>query len=161
MKSWRRHFLSYSIVFVSIFIFTLSVYVNTSRSVESGDRAALLEGANQMMSGNKAIMDIVNKKGIKDPDLQAAEKMMSEGYDMIVKGEGMASGSSADEGKSVMTRGGKMMIDADKKTQAAIKRLGLTEECTGAFGTCQIGESKLKNGFQTYGLHGDWEPGGM
>jgi hypothetical protein len=162
MKKRISYFPVLAAVFMATCILSTAGYTNASPAVESGhDREAIIEGAKQISAGNKMVVDIMEKKGIKDPDLQAANKMMTEGYDTIMKGDEMVRSGHVEEGNALFTRGGKMMMDADKLTKAVIEKHGMTQECTGAFGNCEIGEAKMKNGFQTYGLHGDWEPGHM
>jgi len=106
---------------------------------------AITDGAKQMMDGNKKIMDIMTKKGMVDPELTAANNQMKEGYEMIMKGEGML-GSNKAEAQSMASRGGKMMLDAQKKVAAQVEKKGMTQECKIDLSECTYGEQKIKEG---------------
>jgi hypothetical protein len=160
----RSRCLSFSlIVFLSVGIFAFAGCLQAAESEQATlqSQKAIVEGAKQMLDGNKMIMETMAKKGLKDAELTSVEKMMTDGYDMVVKGEGMMTGSSMDEGKAMVTRGANMMMKAQKATLAALDKKGMETECSGALDMCTVGEKKVKQNFQTYGLHGDWEPGGM
>ena len=68
----------------------------------------------EMMDGNKMIMEIMTKKGIKDADLMAAQKTMADGYNMLTKGETMMTAANP-EGQEMVKEGAKMMLDAQKR----------------------------------------------
>jgi hypothetical protein len=148
MKSRSRLLATSLIVCLSIGIFAVAGYLQaaeTDKGVQEG-KTAIMEGAKKMMDGNKMIMDIAAKKGMKDAELTAADKMMTDGYDMVVKGEKMMTGSTMAEGKSMVQRGSKMMLDAKKMEVAAAEKKGISEECKAAFDTCGFGEYQMKQG---------------
>jgi hypothetical protein len=148
MKSLSRYFATSLVVFLSIAVFAAVGYsqpMKSDKGVEEGQKA-IMEGAKKMMDGNKMIMDTMNKKGVKDADLTSAEKMMTDGYDMITKGQNMMTGSTMAEGKTMVTRGAKMMLDAQKATSAAVEKHGMTQECTIGLDSCTYGEKKIKEG---------------
>jgi hypothetical protein len=122
-------------------------------------KMAIMEGAKKMMDGNKMIMEIMTKKGKMDADLTAAEKMMTEGYGMVTKGESMMTGSTMAEGQTMVKRGSKMMLDAQKKTArwigiseapfssntaASSVRTGSLKEFKAPFGNSSQSEGGLK-----------------
>ncbi len=148
MKSLTRCFATSLIVFLTIGIFA---FVGSLQAAESDQgikegQKAMMEGAKKMMDGNKMIMDIMAKKGKKDAELTSAEKMMTEGYEMVTKGDSMMTGSTMPEGKSMVTKGAKMMLDAQKMTSAAVEKHGMVQECTIALDSCTYGEKKIKEG---------------
>ncbi|MFZ0932393.1 MAG: hypothetical protein WAN11_27590 [Syntrophobacteraceae bacterium] len=148
MKSLSRYFATSLIVFLSIGIFAFVGFLQAAESdqgIKEGQKA-MMEGAKKMMDGNKMIMEIMGKKGVKDPDLMSSEKMMTEGYNMITKGDGMMTGSTMPEGKAMVKRGAKMMLDAQKMTSAAVEKHGMVQECTIALDSCTWGEKKIKEG---------------
>jgi hypothetical protein len=106
---------------------------------------AMVAGAKQMMEGNKKVMEIMAKKGMKDDELTAAEKMMTEGFDMITKGEGMLATNRA-EAQKMASQGGKMMLDAQKKTEAAVEKKGMTQVCAIDLSECHTGGEQIKKG---------------
>ncbi len=163
MTGRSRYLSFFSIVFLSIGIFAFTGCLQAAESEQPTPQGqkAIVEGAKQMLDGNKMIMDTMAKKGMKDAELTAVEKMMTDGYEMVAKGDGMMTGSTMDEGKAMVTRGANMMMKAQKETLAALDKKGMETECSGALDMCKVGEKKVKQNFQTYGLHGDWEPGGM
>ena len=147
MKS-RSRFLAISlIVFLSLGIFAVAGYLQAAegQGMAAGNKA-MVEGAQKMMGGNKMIMDTAAKKGKKNADLAAAEKMMTDGYNMVTKGESMMTGSTMAEGKSMVQRGSKMMLDAKKMEVAAAEKKGISQECAAAFDTCGFGEYQIKQG---------------
>ena len=139
-----RNFAICLIVILSIGIFAVAGYLRAAETDSAYQSIA--EGAKQMMDGNKKIMDILEKKGMKDAELTSAEKMMTEGYDMVVKGDSMMTGSTMPEGKAMVTRGAKMMLDAQKTTSAIVEKHGMVQECTIALDSCTWGEQKIKEG---------------
>ena len=148
MKSLSRYFATSLIVFLSIGIFAFVGFLQAADSeqgIKEGQKA-MMEGAKKMMDGNKMIMDIMGKKGVKDPELTSSEKMMTAGYEMVTKGDGMMTGSTMAEGKAMVTRGAKMMLDAQKMTSAAVEKHGMVQECTIALDSCTYGEKKIKEG---------------
>ena len=157
MKNLNKYFAGFMFVILSISILGLAGYSNAADVESAHDRQAILEGAKQMLDGNKVVVDIMTKKGKKDADLTAAEKMMSDGYNMVVKGESMMTGSTTAEGKDMVTRGANMMMAAEKATKACVEKHGMVQECSGGLDTCAIGDKKVKAAFQTYGLSGNWE----
>jgi len=150
----RSRFLAISlVVFLSLGIFAVAGYAAEDQSMQAG-KTAIMEGAKKMMEGNKMIMDIADKKGMKDADFTAAEKMMTDGYAMVTKGESMMTGSTMDEGKKMVGKGTKMMLDAQIMTTAAVNKKGISSDCMNASELCAYGEYKIKEG----GL--DWFFGG-
>ena len=148
MRNRSRYLASSLIVFLSIAIFAVAGYLQAAESDQATmeGQKAIVEGAKKMMDGNKMIMDIAAKKGMKDADFTAADKMMTDGYDMVVKGEKMMTGSTMAEGKSMVQRGSKMMLDAKKMEVAAAEKKGISQECAAAFDTCGFGEYQIKQG---------------
>ena len=134
-------------IVLSIGVFAAAGFLQAAES-GMGDQKAIMEGAKKMMDGSKAVMDIMTRKGIKDEELTSAEKKMTEGYDTIIKGHGMMTGNTMAEGKEMVTRGAKMMLDANKAMAAAVEKKGMTQECSNHFGTCSLGEQEIN-----YGLH--------
>ncbi len=105
-----------------------------------------MEGAKKMMAGNKMIIDIMAKKGVKDADLTAAEKMMTDGYNMVTKGQSMMTGGTMAEGKEMVKHGVKMMLEAQKATTAAFEKHGMVKECSIGLDTSTYGEKEIKKG---------------
>ncbi|MGO9018965.1 MAG: hypothetical protein ACLQVJ_11505 [Syntrophobacteraceae bacterium] len=148
MKSLSRYFATSLIVFLSIGIFAFVGFLQAAESdqgIKEGQKA-MMEGAKKMMDGNKMIMEIMGKKGVKDPDLASSEKMMTEGYNMMTKGDSMMTGSTMSEGKEMVKHGAKMMLDAQKMTSAAVQKHGMVQECTIALDSCTWGEKKIQEG---------------
>ena len=137
------------IVLLSIGVFAFTGYLQAAddQAMMQG-KAAMMEGAKKMMEGNKMIMDTATKKGVKDAEFTAAEKMMTDGYNMMTKGESMMTGGTMGEGKAMVTRGAKMMLDAQKMTSAAVQKKGpeFVKECTIGLDSCTIAEKKIKEG---------------
>ena len=147
MKS-RSRFLAISlIVFLSIGIFAVAGYLQAAdnQGMQAG-KSAMMEGAQKMMDGNRMIMDTVAKKGMKNADLMAAEKMMMDGYNMVTKGDSMMTGSKMAEGKKIMKQGAKMMLDAQIATASAVEKLGpeMASVCSIGLDTCMIAEKNIK-----------------
>ncbi|MFZ0930000.1 MAG: hypothetical protein WAN11_15445 [Syntrophobacteraceae bacterium] len=148
MKSFSRYFAISLIVFLSIGIFAFVGFVQAAegdQAVKEGQKA-MMEGAKKMMDGNKMIMDIMGKKGVKDPDLTSSQKMMTDGYNMITKGDSMMTGSTMAEGKDMVKHGAKMMLDAQKMTTAVVEKHKMVQECTIALDSCTWGEKKIQEG---------------
>jgi hypothetical protein len=148
MKNRSRYLATSLIVCLSIGIFAIAGYLHaaeTDQGMQAG-KMAIMEGAKKMMDGNKMIMEIMTKKGKMDADLTAAEKMMTEGYGMVTKGESMMTGSTMAEGQTMVKRGSKMMLDAQKKTADIVEHKGMTYECSSALDSCKWGEQKIKEG---------------
>jgi hypothetical protein len=148
VKNHSRCFATSLIVFLFIGIFAAAGYLYAAegdKGIQEG-KAAIMEGAKKMMEGNKIIMDTVTKKGKMDADLTAAGKMMTEGYNMVTKGESMMTGSTMAEGQTMVKRGSKMMLEAQKKTADAVEHLGLTYECSSALDSCKWAEKKINEG---------------
>ncbi|MGO9021000.1 MAG: hypothetical protein ACLQVJ_21870, partial [Syntrophobacteraceae bacterium] len=76
----------------------------------------------------------------------SSEKMMTEGYNMITKGDSMMTGSTMPEGKAMVKSGAKMMLDAQKMTSAVVEKHGMVQECTIALDSCTWGEKKITEG---------------
>jgi len=93
----RSTFLATSLIVVlSLGVFAIGGYLQAAESdqaTESG-KQAITEGAKQLLDGNKMVMDVMEKKGMKDAELTAAEKQMAEGYNTITKGASMMTGST-------------------------------------------------------------------
>jgi len=138
-----RNFAIILIVILSIGTFAVAGYLYAAET--DAAYQAMVDGAKQMMDGNKKIMDIMAKKGIKDAELTAAEKMMKDGYDMIMKGQGMLA-TNKTEAREMASKGGKMMLDAQKKTEAVVEKKGMTQECKIDLSECSYGEQKIKAG---------------
>ncbi|MFZ0930777.1 MAG: hypothetical protein WAN11_19380 [Syntrophobacteraceae bacterium] len=158
MKSLSRYFASSLIVFLAIGIFAVAGYLQaaeTEKGTQEGQNA-IMEGAKKMMDGNKMIMDTMNKKGMKDAELTSAEKMMTDGYNMITKGQSKMTGNTMAEGKGMVTNGAKMMLDAQKVTSAAIEKKGMTQECSSALDRCSNGEHQVNYGLQG-SMHGGYQ----
>jgi len=146
MKNRRRYFTMLTVI-LSLGIFAVAgclLAAENDQAIKEGQKA-MMEGAKQMMDGNKKIMATVAKKGMKDAEVTAAEKMMADGYDMMVKGESMMTGNQA-EGREMMKHGAKMMLDAEKATTAAVEKKGLTKVCAIDFTECHAGEQKIEKG---------------
>ncbi len=159
----RSRFLAISlIVFLSIGILAIagSLQAAEDQAMQAGKKA-IMEGAQKMMEGNKMIMDTAAKKGMKNADLTAAEKMMTDGYNMVTKGNGMMTGSTMAEGKKMMTLGSKKMLDAQAATAAAVQKMGpeLVTVCSIGLDTCMTAEKKIKEGALEWffgGASGGW-----
>jgi len=142
----RSRFLAISlVVFLSLGIFAVAGYAAEDPAMQAG-KTAIMEGAQKMMDGNKQIMAIAAQKGMKDADFTAAEKMMTDGYAMVTKGESMMTGSTMDEGKKMVGKGTKMMLDAQIMTTAAVNKKGISSDCANAMSLCGYGEYKIKEG---------------
>jgi len=160
MKNRNRYFATSLIVFLSIGIFAVAGYLHAAESdqgIQEG-KAAIMEGAKKMMDGNKMIMDTVAKKGMKSEELTSANKMMTDGYNMVTKGDSMMTGGTMTEGKAMVTRGAKMMLDAHKATTAAVAKMGpeIVTVCSLGFGTCTTGEEQIKKGALRWFFGGDY-----
>ena len=75
-----------------------------------------------------------------------AQKMMTEGFGMLTKGESMMSGSTKAEGKEMVKKGAKTMLDAQKKTNAVVEKHEMVKECTIALDSCTYAEKKINEG---------------
>jgi gamma-glutamylcysteine synthetase len=131
------------VVVLSIGIFAVAGLVQAADT--DAAYQAIVDGAKQMMDGNQKIMAKMAEKGMKDAELTAAEKMMTEGYEMIMKGQAMLATNKA-EAQKMASQGGKMMMDAEKKTAAAVEKKGMTKVCYDDFVQCDKGEAKVKEG---------------
>jgi len=138
-----RNFAITLTIILSVGIFAVAGYLHAAEN--DAAYQAMVDGAKQMMDGNKKVMDIMAKKGIKDAELTAAEKEMKEGYDMIMKGQGMVATNKA-QAQEMASKGGKMMLDAQKKTEAVVEKKGMTQECKIDLSECTYGEQKIKQG---------------
>lgn len=149
MKNQNRYLAAISlIVFVAVGIFAFTPCLraqNNSQAVVEGQKA-IVEGAKQMMKGNKKIMAIMQKKGMKDAELTAAEKEMTDGYNMVMKGNSMMTGTTMAEGQQMMKRGAKMMLEAEKATRSAVRKRGMVKECAIDLHECHYAEQKIKHG---------------
>jgi hypothetical protein len=148
MKSRSRHFATSLILFLSIGIFAAVGYLcaaETGQSTQEG-KQAIMEGAKQLLDGNKMVMAIMAKNGIKDAELTAAEEKMADGYNTITKGESMMTGGTMAEGQGMVKRGSKMMLEAQDATSAAVEKHGMTVTCSAALDTCTTGEKRVKEG---------------
>jgi hypothetical protein len=137
----RRYFVASLLVVLSIVV----IAVAGSFAAEDKAAQAIVDGAKQMMSGQQRIMAIMEKKGIKDPELTAAQKQMTEGYDLVLKGNGMMA-TKAPEGKEMVKHGAKMMLDALAKTEGVVEKRGMVQECKIDLSDCTYGEQKIKAG---------------
>ena len=149
MKNRRRYLATFLIVLLSIGIFAAG-YLRAAESDRGSieGQKAIMEGAKKMMDGNKMIMDTVAGKGMKDAEFTAAEKMMTDGFNMVTKGEGMMTGDKISEGKAMVTRGAKMMLEAQKATAAAVEKKGLVTVCSSGLDMCMTGEKKINLGLE-------------
>ena len=148
MKNRNRYLATSLIVslFIGIFAAAGCLYAaETDQAIQAG-KTAITEGAKQIMDGNKMVMDIMAKKGMKDAELTATETKMTEGYNMVVKGAGMMTGSTMAEGQAMVKRGSKMMLEAQQATTDIVERKGMTAQCSSALDTCALGEKKVKEG---------------
>jgi hypothetical protein len=143
---------------LSFSIFAVAGYAS-AQDISLHDQQQLLAGGKQMVEGNKKAIDIMTKKGIKDPDLAASEKKMNEGYDMMTQGQSMMQGGKMAEGKQMMMQGASMMVDANKITKACAMKHEMGQECAGCLDECTAGQTKIKAVFQSHGLQGNWESG--
>jgi len=150
MNNRSRYLATSLIVFLSIGIFAVAGYLRAAESDRGTmeGRKAIMEGAKKMMDGNKMIMDTVAGKGMKDAEFTAAEKMMKDGYDIVTKGESMMTGNTMPEGKAMVTRGAKMMLEAQKATAAAVEKKGLDTVCSIGLDMCMTGEKKINFGLE-------------
>ena len=150
MKNRNRYFATSLIVslFIGIFAAAGCLYAaETDQGIQTG-KMAITEGAKQIMDGNKMVMDIMAKKGMKDAELTAAETKMTEGYNMVVKGANMMTGSTMAEGQSMVKRGSKMMLEAQKATATAVEKKGLVTVCSIGLDVCMTGEKKITLGLE-------------
>lgn len=144
------YFATSLVLFLSIGILTVAGYsqaAETDQGMMTG-KTAIMEGAKKMMDGHKMIMDTASKKGMKDAELTSAEKMMTDGYNMVTKGESMMTGSTMAEGQEMVKHGSMMMLEAHKATTAAVEKKGpeLVKECTIGLDSCKWAEKKIKEG---------------
>ena len=147
MKNRSRYFAVSLIVFLAVGIFAVAgiLHAATDQGIQEG-KQAIMEGAKKMMDGNKMTMDIMSKKGRKDAELTSAEKMMTDGYNMVTKGESMMTGSTMAEGQAMVKHGSKMMLDAQKKTADIVEHQGMTYECSIALDSCSYVAKKINEG---------------
>ncbi|MGC9196196.1 MAG: hypothetical protein ACP5IL_12190 [Syntrophobacteraceae bacterium] len=147
MKNQSRSFTFLLTVFaaVAIFAFSPCLMAQTSQAVQEGQKA-ILEGAKHMMEGNQKIMAAMAKKGIKDPACEAAQKQMSQGYDMVVKGNAMMTGTTTTQGQEMMKKGASMMLEAQKSTYAEAKKHGLVKVCAIDLHECHEAQRTIEKG---------------
>jgi len=126
-------------------LFSIGILAAAVCAAEDTGAKAIVDGAKQMMDGNKKIMAIMEKKGIKDPELTAAQKQMTEGYDLVMKGNDMLA-TKGPEGRDMVKHGAKMMLDAQQKTSAVVEKRGMVQECRIDLSECTYGEQKIKEG---------------
>jgi len=131
------------IVALSIGIFSFTGCLQAAE-VDSAYQS-IAEGAKQMMDGSQKIMEKMAKKGKMDEELTSADKMMKQGYEMIMKGQGMLATNKA-EAKTMASQGGKMMLDAQKKIAVEVEKKGMVQECNLDYTVCKAGEEKIKTG---------------
>lgn len=129
----------------AVFAFSPCLRAQDSKSMAEGQKA-IVEGAKRMMAGNKKIMAVVAKKGIKDPELEAAQKQMSEGYDMVVKGDSMMSSGQTQPGQEMMKKGAKMMLEAQMTTNVVAKAKGLVKVCAIDLHECHEAQHQIEQG---------------
>ncbi|MGA3115537.1 MAG: hypothetical protein ABSF90_14020 [Syntrophobacteraceae bacterium] len=155
MKSRSRFLATSLIVLLSIGVFAVAGFLQAAESDQGNKEGqkAIMEGAKKMMDGNKMIMDLMTKKGMKDAEMTAAEKKMTDGYDMITKGESMMTGSTMTEGQAMVKNGSKMMLDAHKEISAAVDKKGMTQQCASYLSECTNGEHQINYGLQG-SMHG-------
>src|SRR5208337_100936 len=121
MKNRRRYLATSLIGFLSIGIFAAG-YLQAAESDQG------------TMEGQKAIME--------------GEKKMTDGYNMVTKGESMMTGDTIPAGKTMVTRGAKMMLEAQKATAAAVEKKGLDTVCSIGLDMCMTGERKITFGLE-------------
>ena len=148
MKNRMMYFTTSLMLFLSIGVFAMAGY----SQAQQGDQAimegqkAIMEGAKQMMDGTKEIMGTMSKKGMNDPGVMKADKMMSEGYEMIMKGDGMMKGATMPEGREMVKKGAKTMLEAQKEMTSAVGKTEMVKECSIYLDTCKTGEQMVKEG---------------
>ncbi len=147
MKKQGRSFAVLLTLFAvaAVFAFSPCLRAQDSKSMAEGQKA-IMEGAKRMMAGNNKIMATVAKKGIKDPDLEAAQKQMSEGYEMVVKGDSMMSSGQTQQGQEMMKKGAKMMLGAQMTTNAVCKQKGLIKVCATDLHECHAAQQQIEKG---------------
>lgn len=147
MKNRSRYLATFLIVFaaVGVLAFSPCAQAQSNQATIEGQKA-IIEGAKQMMAGNKRIMAIMAKKGMKDADLTAAEKQMTDGYELVTKGNGMMAGSTMAQGQEMMKRGAKMMLEAQKATRVMVEKKGMLKECAIDLHECHNAEQKIEHG---------------
>jgi hypothetical protein len=79
--------------------------------------------------------------------------MMTDGYNMVTKGESMMTGSTMTEGQAMVKNGSKMMLDAHKEISAAVDKKGMTQQCASYLSECTNGEHQINYGLQG-SMHG-------
>ncbi|MDA8306251.1 MAG: hypothetical protein M0Z81_05430 [Deltaproteobacteria bacterium] len=129
----------------ALFAFSPCSWAQTNKSLVEGQKA-IMQGAKQMMAANKRIMAAAAKKGIKDPELAAAQKQMEQGYDMVVKGNGMMAGTTVTQGQQMMKKGAKMMLNAQSTTYTVAKKRGLVRICAIDLHNCYEAQKKIEHG---------------
>ncbi len=135
-----------AISFIVVLVVGIFAFAGCLKAAEMDSAyQSIADGAKQMMEGNKKIMAIMEKKGMKDAELTSAEKMMTEGYDMIMKGKEMMATDKTGAQK-MASQGGKMMMDAQKKIAGVVEKKGMVQECKIDLSECTYGEQKIKQG---------------
>lgn len=84
-----------------IFAYTPYLYAQNDQAV-AGGRKAIVEGAKQMLEGSKKIMAVLQKKGLADEEIMALNRQMMDGYDLVMKGNGMMTGGTMAQGEEMM-----------------------------------------------------------
>ncbi len=98
-----------------------------------------------MMNGNEAIMNKIGKMGMKDPQMESAYKMMSNGYNMMEKAkETMA--TNKEEAQKMASKGAKMMLDAQNLASVECNKKGMAKNCGMEISECEAASKKIKEG---------------
>lgn len=147
MKNQSRYLAISLVVFLAIGIFAVapSLQAQSDQAVKEGQKS-IVEGANQMMDGNKKIMAVLEKEGKVDADVKANEKQMKDGYDLVMKGNGMMAGNTMAEGQEMMKSGSKMMLEANNALTVAVEKKGLTKQCAIDLHECDYAAQNIKKG---------------
>jgi hypothetical protein len=147
MRIQTRYFTMFLFVFLFIGIFGFVGFMQaagTNETIQEGQKA-MMEGAKKIVDANKAIMDIMTQKGAKDEEFIGVQKMMNDGYNMMNKGNAKMAIDLA-EGQELMKHGVKLIMDAQKKTDAAVEKKGLTQICASDLHECRLGEQDISRG---------------
>ncbi len=126
-------------------IFAFSPCSAKADSMSAG-RKAVMAGAKQMLKGNQMIMKALAKKGVKNADLETAQKQMNDGYNMVVKGNSMMTGSTMSQGQDMMKKGAAMMLAAQNTTNAIVHKNGWVKTCAVDLHECHYAKQKIEHG---------------
>ncbi|MGC9196795.1 MAG: hypothetical protein ACP5IL_15275 [Syntrophobacteraceae bacterium] len=99
-----------------------------------------------MLAGSKKIMAVLQKKGLVDEEIKAINKQMMDGYDLVMKGNGMMSGNTMAQGQEMMKRGAAMVLKAHNAMVAAVEKKGMTKVCAIDLHECHYAAQKIQHG---------------